>query len=351
PQETLMSEDATLAREGAPGMDALNTDHETETPEITEGDPGDQHAVAGADSSPAPDEERKSRRGLALEAINANRIRELETETGQVLIPADAGASQEPEQADSSKRRVKVDGEDIEVTDDELVREYQKGRTADRRLEQAAQARKDLEAERAQIAAERAELERMRAQPQAAAGDAEGGSQATPIDDADNRTIYEALVSGDEEAALNAIKQLRSGRPEAATNATEIASQVRRQIAWEAAQGKFTNEYQDIIADPLLREIAANTLTETLKTAKSYDQAFQEAGDRTRAWVRGVGGTQQDAVGQPPTDPGLADKQTRKERIDNPTAINARAAGKPQEQAETPRDVIKQMRESRGLPA
>ena len=237
----------------------------------------------------------------------------------------------------------------------ELIREFQKGRTADRRLEQAAEQRKDLEAETARIAGERAEWERTRTQA-ASAKTPEGSpddSQATPIGDAAGEAaeIYNALVSGDEDAAVAAITKLTKGRQADAIPPEQIAVRVRQQIKWEDAQGAFCTEFKDIMADPLLRQIASNTLTETLKTSQSYDQAFREAGNRTRAWARGVGGgSEQAGGGKLPTDPGLAEKQARKERIDEPTVISARAAGKPQDKVASTSEVIKEMRAQRGLP-
>ncbi|MGH8761155.1 MAG: hypothetical protein ACREVW_16890, partial [Burkholderiales bacterium] len=51
-------------------------------------------------------------------------------------------------------------------------------------------------------------------------------------------------------------------------------------------------------------------------------------------------------------DPGRAEKEARKGRIDNPTAIGARAAGKPQaRRPDSPSSVIADMRRARGLPA
>lgn len=349
-----MSEDATLDQ-GAPGMDAPNAGQETDEPTPATSPPeqvAEPDAGAGDDTADQNDPP-KSKRELAMDLVTANRLRDLEEETGQTLIAPEDSEEGKPAEPRAAKRRVKVDGQDLDVSDEELVREYQKGRTADRRLEQAALARKELEAESARLAAERVEIERLKGQP-AAAASGDNDSQATPIgDDTGDRTIYEALVSGDEDEALKAIKKLREGRPEGSTPKTaEIAAQVRQQIAWDEAQAKFSEDYQDIVADPLLREIASNTLIETLKTSESYGQAFREAGNRTRAWVRSAGGGSPQAGGAgAPADPGRAEKEARKGRIDNPTAIGARAAGKPQEQAETPRDVIKQMREARGLPA
>ena len=249
-----------------------------------------------------------------------------------------------------------MDGEELEVGEEELIREYQKGRTADRRLEQAAEERKSNEREATRLAAERAEFERTRAAggPAKPAGAAEEDSQATPIgDEADaDKKLYEDLVSGDEDAAVKAIKELRKGGQAEAVPPEELTARVRQQLRWEDAQGAFAKDYSDITADPLLSQIAANTLRETLKTSTSYDQAFREAGDRTRAWVRGIrgGSAQAGGGGEPQPDPGQAEKLARKERIDNPTAINARAAGKPQEKVATPSETIKEMRQARGLP-
>ena len=347
-----MSDDATLDQEGAPGMDALNEGQEPATP-ISEPPAGD-----GPPTEEAKDERPKGKHELAMEAVAATRLKDLEEETGQTLGAAPEGEEDSEQTAPASKRKVKVDGQELEVTDDDLVREYQKGRTADRRLELAADERKRNEAESAKLAADRAEFERTRAVaggPAKPAGSAEQDSQATPFGDDEAKKLYEDLVSGDEDAAVKAIKKLTQtqtqGRPAEAIPPEQIAARVRQQIQWEDAQGAFAKDYSDIIADPLLSQIASNTLAETLKTSQSYDQAFREAGDRTRAWVRGArGGPAQAEGGRPPPDPGQAEKLARKERIDNPTAINARAAGKPQETVASPSQVIKEMRQARGLP-
>jgi hypothetical protein len=314
-------------------------------------DPGQEavtSAEAIAEDGDGESEKPKSKRDLAMEAIDASRKRDLDVELGT----AAAGEVDPDEQREPAKRRVKVDGDEFEVDDEDLVREYQKGRTADRRLEQAAVERKQIEAERVALAAERAEWARSQAAGGTRAASAsDGGSQATAFgeDDEPAKEIYEALVSGDEDTAVAAIKKLTAGRQDQAIPPEQVAARVRQQIAWEDAQAQFAQDYQDITADPLLRQIASNTLAETLKGAKSYNEAFREAGDRTRAWVRGAGGSAQGGGAQAQPGPGLAERQSRKERIDNPTAINARAAGKPQAQPETAGDVIKQMRQARGL--
>lgn len=343
-----MSVDATLdEQEGAPGMDALRDGQE---PVVT---------TTGTDGEPAvetpPEEPPKSRRELAMEDLAAKRLLDLEAETGHSFEEREELAADDRETGTPAERKltVKVDGKEMSIGEAELVRGYQKDATASLRLEEAAQARKDLEAERAQLAEERAEIERMRAggtaQPDPAP---DGDSQATPIgEDADAKKIYDDLVSGDEEAAVKAIEKLTKGRQTEAIPPEQIAARVRQQIAWEDAQRRFAEDFTDISADELLRQIASNTLKETLKTSQSYDQAFREAGERTRAWARKVGGrSAQGDGGQRPEPPGLAEKQSRKERIDNPTVIDARAGGKPKEQVESPTDVIAQMRKDRGLP-
>jgi hypothetical protein len=352
-----MSDDATLDQEGAPGMDALNEGQEPATT-IAEASPDGALQEEPGLQEPGEDERPKSKHELAMEAVAATRLKDLEEETGQVLGATGAredelGTLVTDEVPGARKLRlVKVDGEELEVGDDELIREYQKGRTADRRLEQAADERKRNEAESARLAADRAEFERTRTgrEPAKPAGSGERDSQATPIGDDEAKQLYEDLVSGDEDSAIKAIKKLTEGRQEAIPP-EQITARVVQEIDWRNAQGAFAKDYSDITADPLLSQIASNTLRETLKTSKSFDQAFQEAGDRTRAWARGIGrGTAQAGGGQPPPDPGQAEKLARKERIDNPTAINARAAGKPQETVASPSAVIKEMRQARGLP-
>ena len=158
-----MSDDATLDQEGAPGMDALDEGEEptTTTPDaagdgVLPEEPGlhGRRAVQEVQEEPGQDERPKSKHELAMEAVAANRLKDLEEElkpeghgvTGGTARPDGDGGS-EGAQSTERKTRVKVDGEDLEVGEDELIREYQKGRTADRRLEQAAEERKKNEAE------------------------------------------------------------------------------------------------------------------------------------------------------------------------------------------------------------
>lgn len=335
-----MSLDATLDNEGAPRMDAPVTDQD---PALLaqEGAAGDG---ATADES-GQDDRPKSPREQAMDAIAAKRLLDLESETGVRVGPDEAGDHNEAPR----KLRVKVDGEELELLESDVIKGFQKDATASRRLEQAAAESKRLQDEWDRLNAERAAFEQTR-KPAAV----DEGSQATPLEgDAgvDVKAIYEALVSGDEDEAVKALKTITQGRPTEAIPPEKIAARVRQQIAWEDAQSAFAKDYSDIQTDPLLRQIASNTLAETLKTSTTYEQAFREAGDRTRAWLRGVGGSAQAGGGNALPDPDLAEKQLRKERIDNPTAVNARAGGKPKEQAETPQDVIAEMRRARGLPA
>ena len=339
-----MSEDATLNDEGAPGMDAPIIDQDPAP--LTQDAGGEE---VGAAATATQDGSPKSPRELAIESISATRLKDLEEETGATNIGAEPYAPVE------RMLRGKIDGIEWEAPESEVIKGYQKDQTASRRLEHAAEENKRLQGEWNRLNAERAAFEQTRkAAPAEKSAAADTETQATPLGDeaGDAKQIYEALVSGDEDQAVKAIDKLQKGRQAEAIPPEKIAAQVRQQIAWDDARERFSVDYKDIAADPLLAQIASNTLTETLRTAKSYTEAFREAGERTRAWVRGAGGVMPQAEGgQPQTDPGLEEKLSRKERIDNPTAINARAAGKPQEQAETPRDVIKQMREARGLPA
>jgi hypothetical protein len=347
-----MSDDATLDQQGAPGMDAPPEGQEPATTI-----PNDQ-PVDGAAAEETGQDPPKSKRELAMEAIEASRNEQFEAESGLRIAGPDAagsdgdGATAGEEEPEGRSRQVKVDGEVLEVTDDE-IRQYQKGLTADRRLEQAAEERKRIEVESARLEADRAEFERTRAGGSARAGSSsDDDSQATPIgDDGAARKLYEDLTSGDEEAAIAAIKELKKGRQAEAIPPETVTARVLQEIDWRDAQSAFAKGYPDIVADPLLTQIASNTLTQTLKTSETYDQAFAEAGDRTRAWVRKLNAGSTQDVDAGASDPGRVDKQSRKERIDLPTAINARAAGQPQEEVAKPSTIIKEMRQGRGQPA
>jgi len=68
--------------------------------------------------------------------------------------PATTDDNDEPTKAEPAKRKIKVNGEEIELTDEELIAHAQKGMAADKRFEEASKLRKEAKADRDAIQAE-----------------------------------------------------------------------------------------------------------------------------------------------------------------------------------------------------
>ena len=121
-----------------------------------------QEDVQAEEQTPMTMESPNSPRNIAMEAINESRLRQLQEESGVDLSAAPANDTQieeqladpEPEPTQPAPIKVKVDGSELEVTQEELVRTYQKNAAADRRLEEAARILKHAEELTQQRAAE-----------------------------------------------------------------------------------------------------------------------------------------------------------------------------------------------------
>lgn len=263
----------------------------------------------------------------------------------------DAGRQEEPEpqQPEPEKPepkpqtvKVKVDGEEKELSLDEVVRGYQKDATASRRLEEAANLRKQAEQEWAAVQAEKAKLEKPQAAPVV----------EPPSSNEAAKRIYESLLMGDEEEGVKAITELLSTGRQPAIPMEQVADQAaeraRYQIEYSLAEKKFLGDFQDIAKDPDLKQLAMNFLGQTVHTSSTYDEAFAKAGDATRDWLK----SKAESMGftyTPPQDVRL-EKIERKQQLDTPRAANARTPRPKEEREPTAEEIIADMRRKRGLP-
>lgn len=325
--------------------------------------------IPGADDKKAQPEQ--TLREIALTGIEAAREKDLVEEigedlAGEVTVEVDPLAPENKEEK-AGAVKVKVDGEELDVGEDEIrdrlgledrkiqpsdIRNYQKHVSADRRLAQAAETRKDLDAREEAIAAKEAAF---LAKAEESAATVAGSETA---DDDEAKSLYESLFLQDEQAGLAAIKKLMGKVPataQAAPDISAIAQQAAdlatQRMDWTAAQQEFAKEFPDLNSDPLLAKIADNTLQETLKTSSTYSEAFHKAGDATRKWLGTVTPKPQNASSALPAADAFAEKRGKKEAA-------ARAAVKPaggtagnqqEPQEESPEEIIRAMRTARGL--
>lgn len=239
----------------------------------------------------------------------------------------------EPEQPSVQMVKVKIDGVEQEIPIDELTRNYQKSSAADKRLQQAAE-------ERRNIAEERAELESLRkqAQPQ----EPERLTQLVQIRKealkAGNVDLFE---QADAEIAKERLQQVNSHAidPEAITQ--RIYTELNTKIEYDNALNKFLIENKAVANNKMLYNLAMQQLNAVCndETIETYDQAFNEVARQLQEITNAI----------TPKPDIQTDRQALKSTI--PTSAgraNARTAPPATVKEETTSDVIAQMRQARG---
>lgn len=242
--------------------------------------------------------------------------------------------------------KTKVDGEERELPVAELVKSYQKDSAASRRLEDAVRRQRELDTREAELAAKEAALQQPHNPPDVPAPSADADALA--------RQVYDSLLDGDENKAIESIKMLmQSGRSDATPSQpidpAEVVAEVRQQIRTEAAMEQFGRDYSDIVADPYLAQVADAYLEQELQDGNELSVALKKAGDSTRVWLQQKTGSTSTASQQEQVDEKLAHKQ----ELDNPPAAFTRQGHEPVPIETTPEaagSVIAEMRKARGLP-
>jgi len=181
----------------------------------------------------------------------------LETNEYEVDEPED---KPEVRQTDT-KHRIKVNGKEFELTTDELIARASKVEAADEYL-RAAKATHDANKNNYQ-----------------------------PSQDVDNKVedefdelaIVRAIQMGDEEEAVAAIRKLRQGP---SVKSDDIGKIVDERVAFQKAAEYFQSEYEDIVGDPFLQQMAVQEDARLMQNGftGSYEERFAAAGNTVRAW-------------------------------------------------------------------
>lgn len=308
------------------------------------------------DNQPVDENRPLTAREVAMNAIQSRREGDIEEE----MQEANGDQQQQIEQQleaepapqvltdglDKVKVKVKIDGAEGEVTVEEMVRQYQKNGTADRRL---AEATRLLEQARAQAAA-----------PQPAAAPPVGIVENTPkndisatpsgaVDAQGGKEFLAALFDGDEDRALAALGQLVGGRQAPTLDEAELAArltpQIRQQLVVDSALEKFKVDFADVMADPHLEQVAADFTQAAMEEGMPFADALVEGGKKTRDWLAAK------APKPAPSPTPTMDRNSKLERkaqMDNVQALS-RTATTTQEAPQTASDVIAEMRKARGM--
>lgn len=245
------------------------------------------------------------------------------------------------ERLDGVKVRIKIDGKVREMTINEMRREAQ--------LDGAAR-------DRFREATELLEQVRSSAQPAAAAATPPvGDDKKTPGNEsadvaATAQRLVQALFDGDEDKATQVMQEALAGRSQPATPTMDslipqLVPAVKQQLSEERALEQFAADYKEIVADPHLADLADRHLAAVLQEEphKPYAEALQEAGDRTRDWMKRVG---LQSATEPATTIRDRKLETRKQQIDNVSGLSTKATTV-EEPTPTASSVIAEMRAAR----
>jgi len=248
----------------------------------------------------------------------------------------------------------RVNGEDMEVPWDQVVSQYQKNSSADRRLQEVSERQRELAEYEKQLNAYRASMDAQRTQPSS-----DVGTQQSPSSDATDalyEQYHEALFQGEESKASSLLKQIRSAEQPQSNNVDvqsiieRTKTEMREEEKAMQAQGyemrrqeavqMFQSEYPEITADPSLLAVADRRSAELYQSDPTRDpwDIMQECADYARDWLFDY----VDDLG------GSSDRKERKQGMDDVSPVNVRAhIGEDQEEM-TYSDIISEMKKERG---
>ena len=317
----------------------------TETPDAIQSD-------VPTPENEQPAERPKSRREEAMEAIEAAHAARMSEETGvpvetltasiatpteeeapavkgedsaddvdaQLNAQLNDGGPKVIDQVDGLKVKVKVDGEESEVLLADVLRSYQKGSAADRRLEEATRLLREAEA-RAAASPAPAPASQAAPAPQEQAGDELVGQA---------KQALSKLYEGDEDAAAQLLAQMMTnvkGAP-AATPAQpdidELTSAMEQRLAVKSAFAKIQTDYPAVLADPDLDTLTTTKAKAKEAAGKPRSEAMLEAAQEVYQLIgRKPAGRPATEVSQTTRDEKLA----RKADLDQLPVANASSTG------------------------
>lgn len=269
-----------------------------------------------------PTEERPlSPREQAMAAISASRSESVKAEMGitdepvpvqQVddQIAAQSAPEVIAENFDKVRVRAKIDGEEVEVPLDQMLRQYQKHSTADRRLAEATRLLREAEA-------------------RAIAAPTPQEPPAPQVQAHNTKEFLDALFQGDETTAAQAFEQIIQGRQQHTPipDASVIAQQVRQQIEVESALSSFAQDFADVVHDPYLANMADRELETRLQQGEAFTDALRASGETVRGWLQSKTG----AVQATPASTTRNERLDRKADLDTVRAANVTAVSPTQQ--------------------
>lgn len=175
--------------------------------------------------------------------------------------------------AEPKKYKLKVNGKEVELTEQEVLERASKVSSADEYLQTASEA-----VQRAQ-----------------ALGSPKDGSASVVEDDIED-TLTSAL-QGDSEAIKKVAQRLK------APSTRDVLQAVDDRMSFRSAVDWFKGEYKDVVSDPMLYRLVVDEDTKLAKTEPllSFQDRLRRAGDHVRDWKKSLMPT-------PPANPKLERK-------------------------------------------
>lgn len=298
----------------------------------------------------------KTKRELDMEALEESHLRRFEQESGVKLIEDKPSTAKQGEVdgqlaaqlsdgadviADTAGKmvKVKVDGVEQDVSLDEVLRSYQKGNAADRRLEEATKLLKEAKEQVQQRPAPQPQQEPA-VTPPAAAG---------PDDlDAAVKTALSHLFAGDDETAakeLSAViaRSARGATPQApALDVNQIAEQLQQRMSVQSALDTIKTDYPALVEDPDLEALTLFKVQTKEAGGTPRAQALLDAAAEVYKTIGKQSGRQNpDPTPAPQTS--REQKLARKAALDSLPAASASAAQHQVEEDASPSAVIAAM--------
>ena len=228
------------------------------------------------------------------------------------------------------KFKIKVNGKELELTQEELIERAQKVEAADTYLAEAARLKKQAVQE---------------SQPKQTSKETAAVNEREAL-----REMARAIQMGSEEEAIEAIAKLQSRGP--SVTADDMARTVDERLNFKEAASKFESEFHDIMGDPVLRKMVLDKDLEALNAGdkRDYYTRYADIGNEVRAWKDGLV-----KAAVPPVQP----KSPAQEKLDRkasvasvPKVASAKTVAPvaEDETEESPSAVIANMAKTRGGP-
>lgn len=252
-----------------------------------------------------------------------------QTEEEQEEEGVQAEAAPTDAEAPAKKYRLKVNGRELELTEEELIARAQKIEAADEYLRQAAEAKRRLE------------------QPPAADPKVIQRHQ-----DDEDLALVRAIQVGTEQEAVAALRKLReqssSARPSLSRD--DVSRTIDERLAFNTAIDRFSTEFNDVWTDPILKKLAFDRDAQLLKEGdtRSYWDRYEQIGGEIRSW-------RQSLTPAAKQDASMAERQERKAAAPKVPTATASVKSKPAKAEEddtddSPSSVIAAMAQRRGGP-